>query len=271
MSQDWLPVGPSQVKILDGFWKNWRELVGKVTLFHEYDQLQRQGHLDALLLDPKKHRGREEKDGWFWGGSIFWDSDLAKWLEAASARLENAADPDLEKRVDDLIARLAASQQPDGYLNSHILTWRPGHRFKNLRDLHELYCAGHLIEAAVVHCEATGKKTLLNIAVKYADYIERTFGPSAGQLNGYCGHPEIELALIRLYRLTRDERYLKLTRFFVEQRGRQPHYYEQERINRLDLRPFRPGHPESQVHQRRGIRHSRGRHRREPRSAVEGA
>jgi DUF1680 family protein len=245
MSQDWLPVGPSQVKILDGFWKNWRELVGKVTLFHEYDQLQRQGHLDALLLDPKRHRGREEKDGWFWGGSIFWDSDLAKWLEAASARLENAADPDLEKRVDDLIARLAASQQPDGYLNSHILTWRPGHRFKNLRDLHELYCAGHLIEAAVVHCEATGKKTLLNIAVKYADYIERTFGPGAGQLNGYCGHPEIELALIRLYRLTRDERYLKLTRFFVEQRGRQPHYYDQERINRLDLRPFRPGHPES--------------------------
>jgi len=245
MSQDWLPVGPSQVKILDGFWKNWRELVGKVTLFHEYDQLQRQGHVDALQLDPKKHRGREEKDGWFWGGSIFWDSDLAKWLEAASARLENTADPDLEKLADDLIARLAASQQPDGYLNSHILTWRPGHRFKNLRDLHELYCAGHLIEAAVAHCEATGKKTLLNIAVKYADYIERTFGPGAGQLNGYCGHPEIELALIRLYRLTRDERYLKLTRFFVEQRGRQPHYYEQERINRLDLRPFRPGHPES--------------------------
>jgi DUF1680 family protein len=245
MSQDWLPVGPRQVKILDGFWKNWRDLIGKVTLFHEYSELQRQGHLEALLLDPKKHRGREEKDGWYWGGSIFWDSDLAKWLEAAAARLENAPDPDLEKLADQLIACLAGSQQPDGYLNSHILTWRPGHRFKNLRDLHELYCAGHLIEAAVVHFEATGKKTLLNIAIKYADYINQTFGPGAGQLNGYCGHPEIELALVRLYRLTEDDRYLKLSRFFVEQRGRQPHYFDQERINRLDLRPFRPRHPES--------------------------
>lgn len=245
MSQDWLPVQRRHVRILDGFWKKWRELVGKVTLFHEHSEMKHEGHMDALLLDPKMHRGREDKDEWYWGGSIFWDSDLAKWLEAAGARLEDTPEPDLEKLVDQLIARLAASQQPDGYLNSHILTWRPSHRFKNLRDLHELYCAGHLIEAAVVHHEATGKKTLLKIATKYADYIDKTFGPGAEQLKGYCGHPEIELALVRLYRLTEEDRYLQLSRFFIEQRGRQPHYYDQERIKRLDLRPFRPGHPDS--------------------------
>src|SRR5215831_20855537 len=219
MSQDWLRVGPSQVKILDGSWKNWRELVGKVTLFHEHDQLQGQGHLEALLLDPKKHRGREEKDGWFWGGSIFWDSDLAKWLEAASARLENAADSDLEKRADHLIARLAASQQPDGYLNSHILTWRPGHRFKNLRDLHELYCAGHLIEAAVVHSQATGQDRLLQVARRFADHLVAQFGREPGQIRGYCGHPEVELALLRLYDATKERQYLDLCRYFINERG----------------------------------------------------
>ena len=137
------------------------------------------------------------------------------------------------------------AQQPDGYLNSHILTWRPRHRFKNLRDLHELYCAGHLIEAAVVHRQATGKETLLNIATRLADHLATVFGPGSDQLPGYCGHPEIELALIRLYRLTHEQRYLDLCRFFVEQRGTKPHYFDREAVERLDSTPFRPNHPVS--------------------------
>jgi DUF1680 family protein len=245
MDASWSPVPPSRVAILDGFWKRWRDLIGGTTLFHQYRQLEGEGQLDALALDQKMHRGRAVGDDWYWGGSIFWDSDLAKWLEAASARLQYAPDPELEKLVDDIIARFERAQQPDGYVNSHILTWRPRHRFKNLRDLHELYCAGHLIEAAVVHHEATGKDTLLGIARRYADLLVERFGKDPGQIKGYCGHPEVELALMRLYRLTGDNRYLELTRFFIDERGASPNYFEREAIERLDKREFRPNHPGS--------------------------
>jgi DUF1680 family protein len=191
------------------------------------------------------HRGRQESSNWYWGGSIFWDSDVAKWLEAASAYLQHHKDAKLETLVDGTIDLLAGAQQTDGYLNSHILTWRPRHRFKNLRDLHELYCAGHLIEAAVVHRQATGKETLLDIALRLADHLVTVFGTESHQLPGYCGHPEIELALIRLYRLTREQRFLDLSRFFVEQRGKKPHYFDREAVERLDSTPFRPTHPGS--------------------------
>jgi uncharacterized protein len=245
MDASWSPVPPSRVTIVDGFWKRWRDLVGTTTLFHQFRQLQGEGQIDALALDQKMHRGRAVSDDWYWGGSIFWDSDLAKWLEAASARLQQTKDPELEKLVDDIIVRFERAQQPDGYVNSHILTWRPRHRFKNLRDLHELYCAGHLIEAAVVHHEATGKDTLLSVARRYADLLFERFGQGPGKMNGYCGHPEIELALMRLYRLTGELRYLELSRFFIDERGASPNYFEREAIERLDKREFRPNHPGS--------------------------
>ena len=129
----------------------------------------------------------------------------------------------LEARVDEVIGLFERAQQPDGYVNSHILTWRPQHRFKNLRDLHELYCAGHLIEAAVVHFEATGKDRLLRVARRFADYIDSRFGREPGKIRGYCGHPEIELALLRLYHLTKERRYLDLCRYFIDERGQSPH------------------------------------------------
>jgi len=245
MDASWSPVPPARVAILDGFWKRWRDLVGHTTLFHQFRQLQGEGQIDALALDQKMHRGRAVGDDWYWGGSIFWDSDLAKWLEAASARLQYAPDPELEKLVDDIIARFERAQQPDGYVNSHILTWRPRHRFKNLRDLHELYCAGHLMEAAVVHHEATGKDTLLGVVRRYADLLFERFGKGPGKINGYCGHPEIELALMRLYRSTGDSRYLELSRYFIDERGASPNYFEREAIERLDTREFRPNHPGS--------------------------
>jgi uncharacterized protein len=245
MDASWSPVPPGRVAILDGFWKRWRDLIGRTTLFHQFRQLEGEGHLDALALDQKMHRGRAVGDNWYWGGSIFWDSDLAKWLEAASARLQYAPDPELEKLVDDIIARFERAQQADGYVNSHILTWRPRHRFKNLRDLHELYCAGHLIEAAVVHHEATGKDTLLGVVRRYVDLLCERFGKGPGKIDGYCGHPEIELALMRLYRSTGDSRYFELSRFFIDERGASPNYFEREAIERLDTREFRPNHPGS--------------------------
>ena len=245
MNPPWQPLDQTRVSITEGFWGSKQQLVGQVTLLHVYDQLQHQGHLDALRLDQRMHRGRQESGSWYWGGSIFWDSDVAKWLEAASAYLQHHTDDKIEALVDGTIQLLANAQQSDGYLNSHILTWRPRHRFKNLRDLHELYCAGHLIEAGVVHRRATGKETLLDIVTRFADYLTTVFGAGSGQLPGYCGHPEIELALIRLYRLTGKERYLNLSRFFVERRGTKPHYFDREAIERMDSIPFRPNHPVS--------------------------
>jgi len=241
----WQPLDQKYVSITEGFWGNKQQLVGQATLGHIYEEMQHQGQLDALRLDQRMHRGRQESSNWYWGGSIFWDSDVAKWLEAASAYLQHYKDAKLETLVDGTIELLACAQQPDGYLNSHILTWRPRHRFKNLRDLHELYCAGHLIEAAVVNRQATGKEALLNIAVRLADHLTTVFGAGSHQLPGYCGHPEIELALIRLYRLTHEQRYLNLSRFFVERRGTQPHYFDREAVERLDSIPFRPTHPVS--------------------------
>jgi len=245
MRSPWQPIDQTRVAITGGFWDKLQQQVGQVTLGHIYNEMRHQGQLDALRLDQRMHRGREESSSWYWGGSIFWDSDVAKWLEAASAYLQHHRDARLETLVDGTIELLANAQQQDGYLNSHILTWRPRHRFKNLRDLHELYCAGHLIEAAVVHRQATGKETLLNIAIRLADHLAAVFGVGSNQLPGYCGHPEIELALIRLYRLTQEQRYLDLSRFFVEQRGTKPHYFDREAIERLDSTPFRPTHPVS--------------------------
>ncbi|MBV8901294.1 MAG: glycoside hydrolase family 127 protein [Verrucomicrobia bacterium] len=249
MDSRWFPLPRRQVTIQDGFWKRWRDLIGQTTLSHQFNQLQNEGQIDAMKLDRRFHRGWELADPWlsagYWGGSVFWDSDLAKWLEAASGRLEQHADPALEAQVDQIIGLFEQAQLPDGYVNSHILTWRPQHRFKNLRDLHELYCAGHLIEAAVVHFEATGKDRLLNVARRFADLLISKFGPGPGQLRGYPGHPEVELALMRLYRVTGEKRYLDLCRFFINERGRSPNYFEQEAVQRLDTRPFRPGHPGS--------------------------
>jgi DUF1680 family protein len=245
MPPRWQPLDQTRVSITDGFWQKLQQQVGRVTLVHIYNEMRHQGHLDALRLDQRMHRGRQESSNWYWGGSIFWDSDVSKWLEAASAYLQHNKDPKLETLVDGTIELLANAQQSDGYLNSHILTWRPRHRFKNLRELHELYCAGHLIEAAVAHNQATGKQSLLNIAIRFADYLTTVFGPGPGQIPGYCGHPEIELALVRLYRLTHEERYLNLCRYFIDERGKKPHYYDREAVERLDSTPFRPTHPVS--------------------------
>ena len=245
----WQSLPRGQVTIDDGFWKPWRDLIGETTLAHQFEEMRAEGQMDAMLLDRRMHRGRELADPWadagYWGGSIFWDSDLAKWLEAASARLEQTRDTALEARIDEVIGLFERAQQPDGYVNSHILTWRPQHRFKNLRDLHELYCAGHLIEAAVVHFEATGKQRLLQVARRFADHIAARFGREPGQLRGYCGHPEIELALLRLYHATKERRYLDLCRYFIDERGQSPNYFDQEAVARLDSRPFRPNHPGS--------------------------
>jgi DUF1680 family protein len=168
-----------------------------------------------------------EKPGEFHG--LFWqDSDLAKWIEAASYRLATHPDPALDAELDRLIATLVKAQRADGYLNTYFQLVEPHNRWANLRDCHELYVAGHFIEAGVAHFQATGKRTLLEVASKLADLIARTFGLGPGQLPGYCGHEEIELALVKLARATGQERYLDVAAYFLNQRGQSPNYFEAE-------------------------------------------
>src|SRR5262249_18431041 len=132
--------------------------------------------------------------------------------------LASQRDPALEKRVDEIIDKIASAQQPDGYLDTYYTLVEPKKRWENLRFGHELYCAGHLIEAAVAYYHSTGKRKLLDVACKYADYIDSVFG--LGKRSGAPGHEEIELALVKLYRTTGEKRYLKLAEYFLDMRGR---------------------------------------------------
>ena len=168
-----------------------------------------------------------EVEGGF-AGRIFQDSDVAKWLEAASYLLADERDAELEKLTDEVIDLIARVQMEDGYLNTYFQVAEPDKKWTNVRDWHEMYCAGHLIEAAVAYYQATGKRKILEVACRLADHIDSRFGPDEGKVRGYPGHQEIELALVKLYKVTGEKRYLDLSKFFVTERGRQPHFFELE-------------------------------------------
>ncbi|GCE31393.1 hypothetical protein KDA_68770 [Dictyobacter alpinus] len=214
------PIAFHAVQFKDTFWQPRIELVREQTIPFEYLQCKETGRIDALRLDWKP--GQEPRP------HIFWESDVAKWIEAASYSLALHPDSALDALLDQVIALLAGAQQPDGYLNVYFTVVDPVQRWTDLRDAHELYCAGHLIEAGVAHFASTGKRTLLEIVQRYADYISTIFGREPGQKRGYCGHEEIELALVKLYRTTGDEKYLRLSQYFIDERGQQPFYFEQE-------------------------------------------
>jgi uncharacterized protein len=156
-------------------------------------------------------------------GPVFLDSDLYKWLEAAAYVLaKHPEDKELAARVEEVSGLAAAVQMPDGYLNTYYESFAPDRRWTNLWLNHELYCAGHFIEAACARAETAGPNPLLATATRLADHLAATFGP--GKNEGVCGHPEIELALVRLYRLTGEKKYLDLAGFFIHRRGRDPHF-----------------------------------------------
>ena len=161
-------------------------------------------------------------------GMVFQDSDLYKWLEAVAYQLTVRPDPSLREAADSAIRLIGQAQTPEGYLNTYYQTHPDERRFSNLQNNHELYCAGHLIEAAVAFAQAVGDTRLLDVARRYADLIDRVFGPEEGKLHGYPGHEIIEMALVRLFRLTGEERYLRLARYFIDQRGQAPLYFEEE-------------------------------------------
>jgi hypothetical protein len=170
---------------------------------------------------------------------MFWDSDFGKMIEAAAYSLYRKPNPELEAKIDEIVDMYARLQGPDGYMSSWYLRIQPGLRWTNLRDCHELYCAGHLIEAAVAYFQATGKRKLLDIMIRYVDHIASVFGPEEGKRKGYCGHEEIELALVKLARATGERKFMDLAKYFIDQRGQQPHYFDEEaRARGVDPRDY---------------------------------
>jgi DUF1680 family protein len=222
----WLdPVPFGQVEIEDAFWSPRLEVLSRITIPAIHDQLARTGRIDAFSLRWKK--GDPDPP------HVFWDSDVAKWVEAACYDLAGSdlSAPDVRRRMrrlDEVVGKILSAQQKDGYLNTHFSVVEPGARWTNLRDLHELYCAGHLIEAAIAHFQAFEEHSFLEGACRLADCVADRFGRGKGKLRGYPGHQEIELALIRLYRSTGRKRYLKLAAYFIEERGRRPAYFDKE-------------------------------------------
>jgi uncharacterized protein len=216
------------VTVADPFWSKYQQLVRDVVIPYQWEALN-----DRVPDAAPSHAMRNfriaaglEKGEFY--GFVFQDTDVAKWLETVSYCLMLKPDPALAELVDEVIAVIAQAQQPDGYLNTYYIIKEPGKRWTNLREAHELYTAGHFIEAAVAHYQATGKRTLLEIMQRFADHIDETFGPEPGKLRGYPGHPEIELALVKLYAATGEKRYLRLSQFFIEERGQEPDYFEIE-------------------------------------------
>lgn len=149
-------------------------------------------------------------------GLVYDDSDLYKMIEGCSYSLMNHPNPELEKKIDEIISKIAGAQLEDGYLMTYFILGNLSQRWTNM-DKHEMYCCGHLIEAAIAYYNATGKRTLLDVAIKYANHIDNTFGE--GKRIWVPGHQEIELALVKLYRVTQNERYLNLAHWLLEQRG----------------------------------------------------
>jgi len=218
----------SAIHIDDPYWNNYTALIPDKVIPYQWKILNDQipdvppSHcLKNFRIAAGDEKGERQ-------GMVFQDSDAAKWLEAVAYSLANMPDPELEKNADELISLIGRAQEKDGYFNTYFSLKHQDEKWKNLTEGHELYCAGHFIEAAVAYHQATGKKAFLEIVCRLADLICKTFGPEEGRLHGYPGHPEIELALVRLYHATGTKKYLETAKYFVDQRGGLPNYFIEE-------------------------------------------
>jgi DUF1680 family protein/pimeloyl-ACP methyl ester carboxylesterase len=205
------PVPFQEVQVADSFWSPRLKVNRTVTIEANLHQCELTGRINNFAVAAKQKPGKYQ-------GQLYNDADVYKVLEGIAYALSERRDPDLERRTDAIIDLIVAAQQPDGYLNTFITLVRPQDRWKHEQHNHELYCAGHLFEAAVAYYQATGKRKLLDASCKFADYLHSVFGP--GKVQETSGHEEIELALVKLYDATQQKRYLDLAKFFVDVRGR---------------------------------------------------
>lgn len=197
-------------EIKGGFWGFYRNLNRDAIVKNVYDRFKETGRFDALRCDWREDMPNKPH--------IFWDSDVVKWIEGAAYLMEQGPSPELEELVDEMVENIAANQRANGYFNSYMLSVEPSKIFTN-RSWHELYCAGHMIEAAIAYHKATGKDKLLNCVLKYVDMIYRVFVEEQSAAFVTPGHQEIELALLKLYDYLGNDKYLELARFFIDQRG----------------------------------------------------
>jgi len=208
------PVPVDAVTFEDSFWAPRLALNRTTIIPAQWRHCEETGRIDNFRVASGRKPGTFQ-------GMFFNDSDVYKWVEAAAWALASGPDPELERMLGTAADEIAAAQQADGYLNTYFMGDRAKDRWTNLRDMHELYCAGHFLQAAVAHHRVTGSSQLLDVGRRLGDCIDRVFGPeSAGKRHGACGHPEIETALVELFRATGERRYLDLAKFFVDIRGR---------------------------------------------------
>ena len=235
-TSEFLPL--NTVTINDSFWSPFMERIRTKVIPYQWEALNdripgaepsycmRNFKLAAELTHPELDYGVPRDTGH--GGMVFQDSDVAKWIEAAAYSLMWHPDPELEESLDKAIDIICNAQQNDGYLNTFYIINGLDKRFTNLKDNHELYCFGHFLEAAAAYHEATGKRKLLDALIRYTECIGTHIGPEEGKLHGYPGHEIAEMALIRLYSITKDERHFKLAKYFIDERGKTPRYFGEE-------------------------------------------
>lgn len=254
-----------QVQITDDFWGREQELVRKRVIPYQWEALNdrvpgaapsycmRNFKAAGRIMSEKRIKGKDfvppvytfrgfeslpedpanpEPDKFY--GFVFQDSDFSKWIEAVGYSLINHPDSELERTADEAIDIVCAAQAENGYLDTYYIINGMDRIFTNLRDHHELYCLGHLIEGAISYYQATGKDKLLNAARRYADFVHERFGPGEGQCKGYPGHEIAEMALARLYELTGEKKYLELAGFFLDMRGQKPYYFDLEEKERAE-------------------------------------
>lgn len=258
------PISLQKVQVTDAFWKREMELVRKEVIPYQWEALNdrvegaapsfcmRNFINAAKITKLRLEQGlaykevkyptdkfetlpedRDCMDDRFYG-FLFQDSDFSKWIEAVGYSLTQHPDKELEKIADEAIEIVCAAQQPNGYLDTFYIINNMDEIFSNLRSNHELYCFGHLTEGAIAYFEATGKEALLNAVERYADFIESLFGEEEGKLRGYPGHEIAEMALARLYDVTQNQKYLKLGKYFIDERGQKPYYFDVESSSKVE-------------------------------------
>ena len=255
-----------KVVITDEFWNRYRKLVKHEMIPYQWDVLNDVADIsiererdDDSIPNEKSHAmenfriaaGRTEGEHYGW---VFQDSDVYKWLEAVAYSLTYEWDDELKKTADEVFDLIGEAQEADGYLNTYFSIMEPDRKYKRLGESHELYCAGHFIEAATAYHQATGSEKALVIAEKLADHICKTFGEGEGQIKGVDGHEEIEIGLMRLYHLTGKPEYMDTASFFLRERGKDPGFFDRQTkeeggdpllggLNRFGLKYFQMHRP----------------------------